>query len=229
MVTVECTINRIVSNIDYTLYVDLVGTNQVTCSNTMYCLDLEGWNFKVYDELNNYYTISNLVVNKSFTLVPDIPNTEFVGTKLFFDKRPFYIMGKPMAVNEEYKNQANISSDKLPLIWLLTSFTEDLRDEDSSMFNGSDIRLYFLTEAYSTEWTTAEHYSLSITAVRNMIERFVESLDKDLHTIRNSVKVRPWERFGRQTISGDNKLIIDDYLSGCEVVLDLDISNGCDC
>lgn len=231
MVTTETIIKKMVDDIDYTLYVDIVSENSVTCKNTMYLLSLTGWDLKLRDELNNTYSFENLVINESFDLIPDVDGTVFLGKKLFFDKRPFYIMGKPLSVNSEYQDKANISYDKLPLIWLLTTYVEDFRTNSEPYFNSSNIVLYFLTEAYSEEWTTEQHYSFSITVMRNLIERFKSVVNKydDRGKInRNSFIIKPWERFGRQTIRGSENVIIDDYLSGYEVVLNLDVIK-CDC
>lgn len=126
-------------------------------------------------------------------------------------------------------NKINISTDKLPMIYLL----EVLKDKFNNDVNlrvdrVSDLRLFFLSETDENNWTTDQHYEYSIKPMRNVVYNFIESLNKnagigefDDYVAINHVK------FGVVIPDkGHTRRVFDDNLSGVELVISLPILKG---
>lgn len=201
------------------------GFGTFTSCNTLYMRD--GEIFK--SEAGDTYVIEGFTgINGNFRVKPpeepEVPI--FNGTKMILERKPYFIGGKPLTANSEWLQASTRSAEKLPLIWYVTNSVERYGSQESGIVEASNVLLYFLDQTDERKWTTDKHYSDIIPRMNNLMNRFKELLDKDSYLTRNSFEARPWERFGREDIKGSRKKIINEDLSGYEVLTSFDI-RGC--
>lgn len=244
MVSVDETINSIVTDERmYTIFLKPSKDNPTfweSC-NTLWLRDGDA----VLSEDNDTYIVRGFTgINGMFRLepvpIPGAPAFPGGNIRMAENNRLTFLKGKPLDVNNEWLNKAMegdaaapdtpiLTTDALPLIWLLTTYVEDYGDRNSNKLNGKNIVLYFLENADNLEWDNFDHYNDPISRMRNLAQRFKEIVDSESEFTRNSFVSRPCERFGRTEVNGNSKLIIDALLSGYEVSLDLDIIGCINC
>jgi hypothetical protein len=119
--------------------------------------------------------------------------------------------------------------DKLPLVWLLLGYEEDLGGRDASVITVNNTTLFFLTETNEREWLTDEHFDIAIERMNNLVDRFLSYFDNHLANRYVGSSKKPLPRFGLYVRNGSEERIIDDYLSGVELKLDLELTKKCEC
>jgi hypothetical protein len=163
----------------------------------------------------NDYTIIDIVKNVSFTVSGDaLPNVSTIDIY-----EPTFYHGTVINVKQDMANPDVYS--RTPFIYL----KELLEDDNFSKYSGSPIKkesdlvILFLTQCKMKDWKTVDHYTHSIAPMRNMVDKFIQSLYK-------SKLIGKFERY--QTINhvnfgvyttdkGMTKAIFNDQLSGIEL------------
>lgn len=223
MISVYDTVRDLIKSDKFKTINVVKGDSNYTSCNTMYMVDGD-----ILISSEGYrYQVSNLtVINSSFELTPKDEAPIFLGGFLKIERDVFFIEGKPLTTNKEWEQASTRSKDKLPLIWLVTNYTESFGNEESGIVSASNVLMYFMDVANEPKWTTEQHYDNTIKVMRNLVNRFRILMDDDSSLTRNSFNAKPWERFGRQDSKGSRKKIIDEDLSGYEVLTSFDI-RGC--
>ena len=145
---------------------------------------------------------------------------------------PTFLQGNQMMANEEFFDLDTNTFDKTPLVWLVRGYTENHRGNESNIDYDVAPVIYFLEETPADGWLTSEHDSNAINPMYRLCERFMDTLKnspKINEIINYSITDRP--KFGVKVgDKGSEKLILDDYLSGVELRLTLEVYDSCnDC
>lgn len=137
--------------------------------------------------------------------------------------KPFFKNGTPRATNNELI-QIEDSVDKTPFIWLLEINRERIVvDELSPVESENSLRLFFLDQTNFEDYNTGDHYVNVIEPMTNLVEEFIIELGKysKFDEVKEYVKIN-WAKFGVfVTDNGVERKILNDFLSGIEVQLDL--------
>jgi len=204
------------------------GTYTIESCNTgylspMYEFDIDGVNYKVLNDEGKEFEF-----NKRFTLKGNIvPSVE----KLVLNSLKYY-HGTVIATKEELAKK-ELSSDKFPMAFLLEVIEDDFDNKEGSRIDrNSQLRLFFLSETDENNWTTSEHYEFSIKPMRNLLDKFIDFIDKSPLIGRvDSYKAVNHAKFGVYISSkgGHTERIFNDKLSGVELRIDLPIRKMKDC
>ena len=142
---------------------------------------------------------------------------------------PTFMQGEWMMANDEFLQMDNNTFDKTPLIWLVRGYTENHRGDDSNISYDVTPVIYFLEETPASGWLTSEHDSNAINPMYRLCERFMDTLKnspKINEIINYSITDKP--KFGVKVGNkGSDRLILDDYLSGVELRLTLEVYDSC--
>lgn len=217
-------IKDIVNNLDLTIYVCSNVGNSVKVKNTLYLANGD----TLIDDNGIIYKVSSLVVNEGFDLIPDDFISVFNLDKLYFYnvKLPTYLTGKALSVNSEYQQISSRTREKVPFIWLVTGFKEDLDTVENPMIY-SNIKLFFLSDTDERKWLTEQHYDIVINRMRNLTIRFLDYIKNSVKYEYNSAKLIGQERFGVYVSNGAKEKIIDEDLSGVCLEVKLRINKDC--
>lgn len=213
-------IKDIVDSINREVSVISIDGDKVFLNETLYITighvieDLEGNKWKVTEIQDNDYI---RVEAYGHELV-------FSSSKVFA-KEITYLHGDPISTNNEYLNESRLTSEKTPFIWLVESYTYEDLPRDSSVSSAFDVRL-FLMDWAPDQWFNDDHNNYAIKPLSNLQEALKSVIEQDymfktLDTLRPTVR----NRFGDVN---NNKLIIDERLSGIELNFKLEIfAEGC--
>jgi hypothetical protein len=217
-------IKDIVSNLDLTIYVCSNVGNSVKTKDTLYIVNGD----KLSDDNGVIYTVDNLVVNEGFDLIPDNGISVFNLDKLYFEgiNLPTYLTGKALSVNSEYQQISRRTREKVPFVWLVTGFKEDLDVVENPMIY-SNIKLFFLSDTNERKWLTEQHYDIVINRMRNLAIRFLDYIKNSAKYEYNRANLISQERFGVYISNGAKEKIIDEDLSGVCLEVELRINKDC--
>lgn len=241
MVSANDVIDNIMSNEKmYTVYVepDLDKPGFWKSCNTLWLKQKDA----VINDEGKPYTIEFMSgINGSFQIKPVlIPGVGvFKGDKIRFaeNNRLTYIKGSHLEANNEFLlksqegdvqlNEPALTTDVLPLVWFVDRIVkQNYGGEEDNVMKASNVLIYFLDNADNLEWSIDNHYNLPIKMMQNIASRFKELIDADKLLTRQSFQANPTRKFGITEKNGNVELIIDAFLSGYEVLMDLDI-RGC--
>lgn len=141
---------------------------------------------------------------------------------------PTFLQGEWMSANAEYLELDNKTFNKTPLTWLVRGYTETHQGDESSIDFSVNPVIYFLEETVPSGWTNDEHDSNAINPMYRLCERFVQELkDSPLLGEIEDYNITDRPRFGVQlgNNKGSSKHIIDDYLSGVELRINLEVTS----
>lgn len=142
---------------------------------------------------------------------------------------PTFLQGEQMMANSEFLEMDNNTFNKTPLIWLVRGYTENHKGDDSSISYDVAPVIYFLEETPASGWLTSEHDTNAINPMYRLCERFMDTLKnspKINEIINYSITDKP--KFGVKVGNkGSDRLILDDYLSGVELRLNLEVYGSC--
>ena len=143
-----------------------------------------------------------------------------------------YFHGTVINTNNELSNIPH-SNDKTPMVYLLEQFEERHFEGDSVLDREVTLRLFFLEEANSADWSTDEHYTNAIWYANEMINYFLNELlfkAKGIGRI-NDYFITNRVNFGvYQTDRGAIQQVFNDQLTGKELRITIPISkNFVDC
>ena len=144
-------------------------------------------------------------------------------------KKPTFLQGEWMSANSEYLDMDNNTFNKTPLIWLVRGYTEDHKGAMSSIEFSVNPVIYFLEETPSSGWLNSEHDENAVNPMYRLAKRFIETVEKTLN-IRDleSYSITDKPRFGVKVGNkGSSKTIIDDFLSGVEMRLPMEVYDNC--
>lgn len=219
-------IERIVDEIDFTYDVDSF-SNDGTDTTIIVC-DL----FHARTEL----IVTNDSVEHKILSVDNDTNTIVLAgladtSKPFVLKSPFYFHGTPAAQNNTL-SLIKSWTDKLPMVYLLEIFRESVNnDRELSLDRTAQVTLYFLDNANYEDWDTNQHYEFRINPMHNLLDKFIEQLNKDglvgkfvTYEVFNHVKFGVYV-----TNKGHENSIFNEALSGCELVISIPIQKDFSC
>lgn len=142
---------------------------------------------------------------------------------------PTFLQGNQMMANAEFIQMNSNTFNKTPLIWLVRGYTENHRGLGSSISYDVSPVIYFLEETPPDGWLTSEHDSNAINPMYRLCERFMDTLKNSpkLNEITNySITDKP--KFGvKLGDKGSDSMILDDYLSGVELRLNIEVYDNC--
>lgn len=142
---------------------------------------------------------------------------------------PTFLQGEQMMANAEFLEMDNNTFNKTPLVWLVRGYTENHKGDDSNIsFDVAPI-IYFLEETPADGWLTSQHDANAVNPMYRLCQRFMDTLKNspEINEINNySITDRP--KFGVKVGNkGSEKMILDDYLSGVELRLTLEVFDSC--
>lgn len=224
-------IEELLSEIDLTIKIDNVidnndGTYKLEVCDTGYlqeCRDITIGNrtYNIQDVKHNEYLI---IKGKS---APE---------EMEFQPYPYhYFHGKAVETNAEL-DMIDDAELKTPLVYLVEILQDRFYPNDELIERTVDIRMFFLTTANYDEWLTNEHYDKAIKPMRNLVYKFIETLDKSkiIGRFAEYYDLINHAKFGIFILrKGATNRIFDDNYSGVEfkmrlpILKDLTCSNDC--
>jgi len=140
-------------------------------------------------------------------------------------ERPKFMWGTQLATNAEYLQKGADSEDKLPMIWLLDNWQENLNGSRSGMEGSVNCRLFFI-DTSKFDMINDEIKDDWQKPMFRLSEVFMQTLENNISTfdLLTSKVRRPRTRFGTETEQGTDATIIDDELTGCELICDVNIN-----
>lgn len=167
------------------------------------------------------YVIKNIVPNVSITIQgEDILDLD---TASFAMYPPVFYHGTIKATEYDLSKKidgALLKKDRLPMIWLHEPTDEEVSEKElESIGMRSRCELYFMVDADFSAWDNEDHYTYGIIPMRNLIERFMDSV-RVARTVNDNLlkksKPRDLPRFSNYT-GKDNKetTIFSMPMSGC--------------
>lgn len=169
--------------------------------------------------------ITNVIDNELITL-----KTGLIVDTLILNS-PFDITGTKIATNLEWGKATNIASDKLPMVWLLDSFTEREEGRESALERSGEYKIFFLDETDIKNFYTADHKREVVQPMLQLQDEFLKVIAKkrNFKTIDN-VDIKYFSRFGTETAQGFEKNILDANLSGLMISINLKkFKENCKC
>lgn len=152
-------------------------------------------------------------------------------------QRPSYFHGTRVQTNKELLNKktGNNKGEKYPILYLYEVLAEFFYTErsNSAFERESDLRLFFLSEADSSTWSTDEHYENAINPMSNLAHLFTKHIDTlAAFRVDERYKITYLANFGNTNAAGNFEKIFSDVpLSGSELTLTLTKrkDNECKC
>jgi hypothetical protein len=226
-------IEDLLSEMDLTLKIDKItgvfGTDLVRLDmcNTGY---LQECRYITLDDKD--YFIEEVKHNEYIIIKGD---GEPIGAKEFQPYPYHYFHGKAVETNAEL-DMIDDSDLKTPLVYLVEILQDRFYPNDELVERTVDIRMFFLTTANYDEWLTNEHYDKAIKPMRNLVYKFIETLDKSkiIGRFAEYYDLINHAKFGIFILrKGATNRIFDDNYSGVEfkmrlpILKDLTCSNDC--
>lgn len=181
----------------------------------------------ISDGVNNFKIKG--IVGKVVTLSPVSHSIAWSGDFAYLNE-PTFLQGEWMSANSEFLMMNNNTFKKTPLIWLVRGYKEDFKSRENNIkFSVSPV-IYFLEETPESGWLNSEHDQNAINPMYNLCVEFIKTLQTfaNIGELNNGYEITDKPRFGVKVGNkGSEKLILDDYLSGVELRIDLDIYNNC--
>lgn len=221
--------NSINSNVKV-LSVDAVanGTQKVyLCSNKWLRVgdiitDITNHTFEVLTIANDYIIIKITNVNNKLSKGENVSI-----------KAPKFLFGTHTSANNEYMMYSNDNVNRLPLIWLVEAISIEEYGLMSSLEQKPSLKFYFLDENNPVEYLN-EDYRLNVVspmiALKDELIRVIQ--ENKYFGLIERWKTRTITRFGNENEKGVFENILNDNLSGVELVIDIPIfkpSKKCKC
>ena len=204
------------------------GLYQFLTTDTMYLQPLEGGNpcFKLLIDGNEYY-ITEVIKDTSITV-----SGEVLPTSLSFNiYSPFYFHGTILATKSE-TDKIYDAVDKTPMIFLLETIRDEFKSVEERSERTSSLRMFFLTQSDWEDNNTNDHYTNAIEPMRSLVYNFIDSL-KASNIINNFVTLEytviNHTHFAEYVKGSYNNAIFDANLTGCELLITLDILKNKNC
>jgi hypothetical protein len=221
---VEDLVNGINLTFTATDIIDLTGGfYQLNTTNTLH---LQVCNFLLTIDGETY--IITEVVKDSYIVL----SGAVLPTSLSFDVyAPFYFHGTILATKSE-TDLITDSVDKTPMIFLLETIIDEFKNQESRTERTSSIRMFFLTQSDWEDNNTNDHYTKAIEPMRNLVYNFIDSL-KGSKIINKFVELEytviNHTHFAEYVKGSYNNAIFDANLTGCELLLTLEILKNTKC
>lgn len=220
---VETWISLLPNEFNTIAYVNnLDGTHTLTVCNPLWAtysiietIHNDG-NGYIVNEITENGSNFDIVIEGSFPINLNVPTT--------LDK-PYFYHGTVSAVKTELKQKADLT-EKLPMIYLYEVLRETFNVR-SPIERSADLRLFLLSEANATEWTTDCHYINVINPMTNLGHLMVETLkDNDYFGYPEEYDLIYHANFGKYNTKGHDEKIFSEDTSGCELSLAINILLG---
>ena len=179
----------------------------------------------------NKYTIIDFVINESIT-IKDINSAGEPIVNVFNIPAPLFIHGKTVKASKELAEQKDVFL-RLPFIWLYEVLSETtIIDRLNPWGLESTPIIYFMDEAQSENWTSADHKVQILDPLRQMIQYFMFIIEsnKSLYRTPDSYNTEARANWGRFVSDrGAVGRFFNDQLSGHKLDFDLVASKkACD-
>jgi len=187
-------------------------------------------NMKVYDSLDNVYTILDVDYdNEIITLSPDGAYV-FSGDVLKLTN-PIFFVGTPIATNKEWGEFNPDERKKLPLCWMIEPTSERFNSDENSIERESDLRIVFLDSNNIEQWNTIDTHNQRLRAIYNMVHWFVESIKSNpmFYSSEMTYQTRNFTKFGKETSQGMEANIISANLTGVDLQITISVRREYDC
>ena len=132
---------------------------------------------------------------------------------------PHLVSGTPIKTDTELKPEAS-NLEKMPLIWLMETYSETFRAYEDSIERDSQVKLYFLSSCNKKEWTFAQLKEKTVRPMRRLAELFEDAMEESgrFCTEDFQPKYTNYSNFGVYiTNKGAEKSLMADNLSGVEM------------
>ncbi len=223
----------IVGNLVEQITVDLI-INSVSIVGGNYLVQTNcTWWLSIKDRIDlggTIYTVEDFTINESILLSGAIPPN--VGSYLL--PTPNYIHGTlKMAQNEV--DAINNKEQLVPFVYLFEVIRDRKNtDEESMIDRTTELRIFFLNSANTSDWLTDDHYTNVIDPMQQMVDYFIKLIKQNKLFAENldfdCVPLINISEEGQQENS-----VFDCNLSGIELRLfadireDLSCENKCKC
>jgi hypothetical protein len=225
--------DEILSNIDST--VEITAIVSASGGVTVVTLCKNKWirvGQVITDSLSKQWLITSIAANGNVTLTDPASPTALVKRQVLTIKSPKYLFGTHWSANNEYTLRGQDSRVKLPLVWLVENIREEEFDERSSIERNSQLRFYFLDDNNPSQYLNADYRLNVVTPMIGLKDAFIQAIkDNLLFDDYGSVSTRNLTRFGNENEKGYFENILDENLSGVELVITLPIfkRGSCNC
>lgn len=184
----------------------------------------------ITDGLSKEWLIASIAANGDVTLTDPTSPTALVKRQVLTIKDPQYLFGTHWSANNEYTLRGKDSRTKLPLVWLVENIREEEFGIKSSLERNAQLRFYFLDDNNPTQYLNADYRLNVITPMIGLKDAFIQAVkDNLLFDVLESWTTRNLTRFGNENEKGYFENVLDENLSGVELVITLPIFKRGDC
>ena len=183
-----------------------------------------GCKYTIDDEV---YKVTELVQNESITFKPFDHEVPLEATSMALEA-PTYLHG----TLKDSQNEVDADLDKTkiyPMVYLQEIIRDrKTRDEESMIDRESDLRIYFLNEAFADDWLTDDHYTNVIGPMSSMVDLFISKVNSSRFFTENY----DYDETNLIKVSVEGKQensIFDTNLSGIELRLFSEIRKDLTC
>jgi hypothetical protein len=143
--------------------------------------------------------------------------------------KPKFMHGTPMNTVLEW-HQVTDENQKLPLIWLVTPYTEKINDGRQTIERNCDVKILFI---HHSNWMELNQTRVndSIKPLNNMADVFIEAVNTNkrfFDRLKRQTR-KEFPKFGRETSQGIDKTLFNSTLAAVQLTTTIDIKKGCFC
>jgi hypothetical protein len=223
--------DEIFANIDAT--VEITAIVSVGGGSTVITLCKNKWirvNQVITDTDSKEWLITSIAANGDVTVTDPAASTPLTRRQVLTIKAPQFLFGTHWSATNEYTLRGSDSRVKLPLVWLVENISEEEFGIKSSIERQSRVRLYFLDDNNPKENLNADFRLNVVTPMIGLKDAVIEAIKGNLlFDVLESWNTRNLTRFGNENEKGYFENILDENLSGVELVITLPIFKRGDC
>ena len=186
----------------------------------------------ITDADSKEWLITSIAANGYVTVTDPALSTPLARRQVLTIKAPKPLFGTHWSATNEYTLRGSDSRVKLPLMW----FVEDMPSVEyglkSSLERNSRIRLYFLDDNNPKQFLNADYRLNVVSPMIGLKDAFIKAVEDNLlFDVLESWDTRTLTRFGNEDEKGYFENILDENLSGVELVITLPIfkRGSCKC
>lgn len=211
----------------------------------VYAVRLSSSKYKCYT-LNTHYLNTNKVVSiggynyrvdsfslNEWVLLEPVGHSEAIVEGDYNLPNPFFIWGKYKAVNQELAKQQFTSI--MPLIWMFELQPRAIPQDKLTVIESSgSVRLFFMSTANYTDFTTSQHYTEVIYPMDNLITSFFAKVKRHKRVgnevfLSSRLNHSKFTTGGGSISGGQENNVLGKELSGVELEIQIPIKIDLNC
>jgi len=147
---------------------------------------------------------------------------------------PIFRHGTPLNTVEEWSKYETVEQNKLPLIWLVTPYTERVNDYNQVIERNCDVKLFFI---HTSDWLNSLNegrVNQSVKPLAALVDEFERAINanRGYFGMLKKTTRKHYPKFGTEQSDGSTKTtIFNSTLAAIELKMTLDVKKSqlCEC